>query len=76
MGAPTKACVGGTKIGVEDDSGWLDVWRDGGRTMVYSHKQLRFDNSVANGISQGVLTYAELARELAEMACCYKTNAP
>lgn len=71
LGAP-DTCQGGTRVTVQIDHGWIEVWRERNRTMVHSHKDVKFDNAVGTGISQALLTFAELDRELAEVACCFK----
>jgi hypothetical protein len=63
-------------VKVETDQGWLEIYNVANRTMVVTHKEVKFDNSIGNGISEAVLTYAELARELAEVACCVKAAKP
>jgi hypothetical protein len=75
LGAP-DTCQGGTRVAVQIDGGWMEVWREQNRTMVSSHKEVKFDNAVATGISQALLTFAELDRELAEVACCFKSYEP
>jgi hypothetical protein len=76
VGATDPKCVGGTTVKVETDQGWLEIYNVANRTMVVTHKEVKFDNSIGNGISEAVLTYAELARELAEVACCVKAAKP
>ena len=61
---------------VKTDQGWMEIWRNKGRTMVRTHKEVLFDNAIANGISEALFAHAELARELAEVACCAKAMAP
>jgi hypothetical protein len=72
IGGTGKNCAGGTNVKVLTDQGWLEVYKEKNRTMVVTHKEVKLDNAVANGISQALLAYAELARELAEQACCLK----
>ncbi len=78
-------CVGSTnpkcpspavKVTVKTDQGWLEVYEEKGRTSVVTHKEVKLDNAIANGITQALLTYAELARQLAEHACCLKALEP
>jgi hypothetical protein len=72
VGSMDPKCAGGTDVAVEIDHGWLEVYEEKMRTVVVTHKEVKLDNAVANGISQALLAYAELARELAEHACCLK----
>lgn len=83
--AAIDGCVGSTDakcpgpavtVKVETDQGWLEVYPEKGRTSVVTHKEVRLDNAIANGITQALLTYAELARNLAEHACCLKAREP
>jgi hypothetical protein len=72
IGAAKGNCSGGTKVLVVTDEGWMEVWEENARTMVVTHKKVAFDNAIANGMSQALFGQAELARELAEVACCLK----
>ena len=72
IGSTQDGCPGGTTVHVKTDQGWMEVYQEKGRTSVVTHKEIAFDNAVANGISQALLTNDELARELAELACCLK----
>jgi hypothetical protein len=72
VGGPYPGCGGGTAVSVLTDHGWLEISSAKMRTMVYTHKEVTVDNTVVNGISQALLAYAELDRELAEQACCLK----
>jgi hypothetical protein len=74
-------CIGSTDpkcpapavtVKVETDQGWLEVYEEKGRTSIVTHKEVKFDNAIVNGITQALFTYAELARQLAEHACCLK----
>ena len=66
----------GVKVLVDTDWGWLEVYEEKMRTTVYTHKEVKLDNAVANGISKALLAYAELDRQLAEHACCLKAAQP
>jgi hypothetical protein len=74
IGSTDKGCPGGTVVHTKTDQGWLEVFQENGRTSVVTHKEVKFDNAVANGIAQALLTYDELARELMEVACCLKAS--
>lgn len=76
VGDASTSCAAGTKVLVKTDQGWLEIWRESGRTMIVTHKEVLFDNAVANGISEALFAHAELARELGEMACCLKAAEP
>lgn len=76
VGSLDPKCVGGEWVKVESDWGHLEVYTENGRTSVYNHKEVKFDNDVASGVTGALYAYAELARELAELACCKKSFEP
>lgn len=76
IGSLLDSCAGGNVVKTDTDYGWLELWEDKGRVMLVTHKEVAFDNAIANGISQALFAHAELARELAEVACCFKARGP
>ena len=65
-------CTGGTSLTAVTDQGWLEVYTDKMRTMVYTNKAINLGNSVANGMLQALLGAVEVDKELAEQACCLR----
>ena len=58
------------------DSGWIEVWEQGGRTHVQSYKKVQFSIPGANWLSALNPALYEANDELGEIACCLKKRLP
>jgi hypothetical protein len=65
----------GKKTVVNLDEGWIQGYESGSRTYLSSHKKVEFSPAVATGLAQAALGFAEVNKELAELACCLKAGA-
>ncbi len=65
-----SGAIGGRTMTVVLDSGYIDVWSEGGRTHVAALKRAQFSDDPTNWLTQLNPALNDLNEQLGELACC------